>query len=133
MIPFARSNQSLSSIVATTVVGGWLAVAGFACGSDPLTQSSARDQAATQLCNRAAACLDIGPTGATYTSVDDCLTKEKSAIQALWPEAECTKIDGAQLDMCLAAIKATPCDANAIALADLLVNKCPKAKICPVP
>lgn len=98
-------------------------------GGDPHAQVPARQAATMATCARYQTCDMIG-AGKTYATLDSCQTQIASFWDQTWPPAQCdSKIDPAQLNVCLAAIAVADCAAAGTNLVSLLVN-CPEAKVC---
>jgi hypothetical protein len=105
-----------------------LALVTTACDSGT-TRQSARAQATSLTCQRYEMCMMIG-AGKTYASQEECEIKWQANWEGHWPSAECDgKINQAELETCLAAIRSTSCD-NAIDFLTTVFGKCPKEKVC---
>ena len=89
---------------------GLLAVLAMAPACDSSTsRQSARAQATSLTCERYDMCSLIGP-GGTYPDHETCEIAWQATWDGRWPAADCDgKINQAQFETCLAAIRSTNC------------------------
>ena len=79
------------------------------CGGVTNSQVVARDRATTASCDWYQGCGNIG-AGKTYETRESCETQVRGQWDQAWPLTECdSKINQAQLSVCLDAIHATQC------------------------
>jgi len=124
-----REKQGLPMSAVSVLVAALGLAAG--CCSDH-SQASARDAVTDASCDWYMRCGEIG-SGKTYATRDSCEVQVRANWDTAWPVEECDgKIDGEQLNICLDAIGLTECG-NGLDVANTLVNKCPRAKICSGP
>jgi hypothetical protein len=117
--------------LAVVVTGSALALGcGSSTDSGPQsTQPASRDEAARATCSKLSECNEIGP-GKTYESADQCTVKQRANWDTLWPPQDCDgKIDQTAYNNCLDEIRRAECG-NSVDLANIVLNKCAKAKVC---
>lgn len=120
-------NSKLTSLMFITLLGGSPLIVNCDEGGD--SRQSARQQATTASCDSYARCEAIG-SGKKYATLDDCQVKNEAYWNDAWPVAECdNKINSANLEICLGAIRSVECG-NGLDLLNVIVNKCPKEKVC---
>lgn len=93
-----------------------------------LSVESAREAAASHVCDYTRRCGNIGP-GKTYASQAECMTQERASWLDAWPTSECEKsLDADKLEICLKAWEATACGN----LLDTLstYGKCSAGEVC---
>jgi hypothetical protein len=108
-----------------------LAILGAGCGGVSSDREIARDQATTASCDWYQACGQIGPDASQkYQSRSSCETQVRAQWDSGWPVATCeSKINQAQLSICLDAIHITECT-NPIDILITLGSKCAQANVC---
>lgn len=107
------------------VAAGILALA--SCDGGAPSRESARAQATSAICQRIDMCGQIGD-GKSFPTLDACQLKWQANWDGAWPASACDgKVDAAQFDVCISAIKGTACS-----LADLAVTigKCSATNVC---
>ena len=124
--------RKLSRMTLAAGVVGALIVAGCSSSSSSggaSTQASARDEAASTVCQQFAHCDQIGP-GKTYDSADQCDVKQRSFWDSQWPVATCDgKIDATEYQKCLTTISTATCG-SAVDLANVVLVKCSSGTVC---
>jgi hypothetical protein len=105
-----------------------LAVVTLACDSG-VTRQSARAQATSLTCQRYDMCMMVG-AGKTYADHEACEIAWQANWDGAWPAADCEgKINQAELETCLAAIRSTSCMGGLDFLSTVFV-KCGKQTVC---
>jgi hypothetical protein len=109
-----------------------LLAAVVSCGSSAPTRQEARDQATTTTCDRFRSCNLIGTAqGQSYPTDEACQLAWRSNWENAWPAADCDgKIDNAEYNVCLNAIRGTAC--NPLDFLSTLA-KCGKQNVCRTP
>jgi len=111
----------------------FFAFATVAACDDGSSQPAARDRAVDAVCARFSACGEVGGSGDAYASMESCRVDQASVWEKLWPPQECDgRIDPEQLDLCINAINAAECG-EGLDVLNVLLNKCPKSKVCSAP
>jgi hypothetical protein len=99
-----------------------------ACSSGT-TRESARSQATTLACQRYDMCGAIG-AGKMYSDIGSCEIEWQANWDKQWPAADCDgKINQAELETCLAAIRSTSCT-NVLDFLATFYGKCNKSTVC---
>ena len=107
-----------------------LGLTSLATACDDSSQPAARDRAVEAVCDRFKACGAIRPSGGSYVSDESCRVDQAGHWERLWPPQDCDgKIDPAQLDLCIQTINLAECG-EALDIANILLVKCPKSKVC---
>jgi hypothetical protein len=119
-------------VVAAFALGASLQVA---CGGSDASSGSQvppAQTAAAETCARLQTCGDIGHDK-LYDDVDQCESQERARWDTLWPPSECDgPINQPQFDVCIHAVENVECNSESD-LINVLVNKCPRTKICALP
>jgi Family of unknown function (DUF6184) len=93
-----------------------------------LSVEAARETAAQRTCRFADKCGDVG-SGQTYASMDECLTKQRSAYLDSWSTASCEgKINADKYNVCITAIDNTQC--NNLVDVFATATKCARSEVC---
>ena len=122
----SKRNFAFSGLLGLVALAAFGVGAG--CGSSS-SQADARDRATTASCDWFQLCGQIG-AGKMYQTRDMCDVQVRARWDAAWSVTACDgKINANQLDICLAAIKATECG-NGLDALNTLANKCPEARVC---
>jgi hypothetical protein len=109
------------------VVGFLAAITLASACSSSTSRESARSQATTLTCQRYQMCDLIGP-GKSYADISSCEIDWQANWEKAWPAADCDgKINQAELETCMAAIRSTNC--MGFDFAGTLL-KCQKANVC---
>lgn len=96
------------------------------------SRTEARDRTAEVACRRFESCEGFGE-GKTYPNRDDCLVRQRSFWNDLWPADRCEQQINAQaLETCHKAIEITDCR-NVLDIVNTAFSKCGAQNVCVLP